>query len=192
MLLSPTIGPEQILGIFRWLKTFVPETGPRAAICLMTPLEPSATNPSMRLYKTVWNDCPPELRKRIALFCRTPQISEMFAKYAGMPTQVFPLVIPQDLAVPSPSPTGAPGDPMMVSFVGGPRRERSIELVPDVVKRHSETGVQFFIQARRGEDTTFDIGRLTALSGLPHVQVHEGALERKDYYRVIANSVSLT
>jgi hypothetical protein len=42
-----------------------------------------------------------------------------------------------------------------------------------------------------GRDTDIDNKVLTALSGLPHVRLHEGALERSDYYRAIADSVVL-
>ena len=50
--------------------------------------------------------------------------------------------------------------------------------------------MQFFIQVR-GEDTTVDPNILRALSGQPHVRVHNGAMTREDYYNVIANSIVL-
>ena len=80
---------------------------------------------------------------------------------------------------------------MVVSFVGGSRRHRGGELIPDLVKQCSGSGVRFFIQLRHGGDTNIDEQALSALSVLPHVRVHEGPLERPDYYREIADSVVL-
>jgi hypothetical protein len=51
--------------------------------------------------------------------------------------------------------------------------------------------VQFFIQVRAEADPTFDPNILRALSGQPHVRVHNGAMPREDYYDAIANSISL-
>jgi len=80
---------------------------------------------------------------------------------------------------------------MVVSFVGGARNHRGGEFIADVVKQCAESGIHFFIQARHGQDSNIDEQKLTALSGLPHVRVHEGPLERQDDYREIANSVVL-
>jgi hypothetical protein len=189
LVLFPTVQENHLLGIFRWLSTFPQENRPKAAICLIPPLEWPRTNHSAGLYQTVWRDCPPELRESIALFGRTPQIAEMFAGYPGMPLQTFPHPVPEDLLAAPRSPAGA--EPMVVSFVGGARRERGGELVPDVVKHCSSLGVRFFIQAGHSEHADFDEHVLTALSGLPHVRLHEGALERSAYYGAIADSVVL-
>jgi len=189
--LFPAAGADQLLGILRWLGSFAHDSVPNAAICLIPPSEWSQTNHTTGLYKTMWGDCSPELKKRIALFCRTPQIAERFAKHAGMAAQVLPLIVPQDIGALPTARGGPPEGPLMVSFVGGARRERGVALIPDVVKRCSESGVPFFVQARHGEDFGFDIATLTSLAGLPHVQMREGVLERHEYYQVIANSVSL-
>ena len=80
---------------------------------------------------------------------------------------------------------------MVVSFVGGARRERGAALLPEIVKRCASPAVQFFIQVRAEADPTFDPNILRALSGQPHVRIHNGAMPREDYYDVIANSVAL-
>src|SRR6185295_6741407 len=51
-------------------------------------------------------------------------------------------------------------------------------------------GVQFFIQVR-SEGVQFDPNILRALSGLPHVRLHDGPMARNEYYDAIANSVVL-
>jgi glycosyltransferase involved in cell wall biosynthesis len=63
--------------------------------------------------------------------------------------------------------------------------------MPDVVKRCAPQNIRFFIQAKFGEDSRIDPGPLLALRGLPGVEVHEGPLEQKLYYDVIAKSVVL-
>ncbi len=80
---------------------------------------------------------------------------------------------------------------MVVSFVGGARRERGGALLPEIVKRCASPGVQFFIQVRGEADPTFDPNVLRALSGHPHVRLQNGAMTREDYYDAIANSVVL-
>ena len=188
--LFPTVDTGQLLGILRWLGTFSHESGPKAAICLIPPTE-WRQNHMAGLYKTMWGDCSPELKKRIALFCRTPQMAERFVKYLGMPVQVLPFVMPQDIGSFVAEPTAAAEGSLQISFVGGARRERGIALLPGVVKRCSDLGIPIFVQVRAGEEFGFDMTALTSFSGLPHVHVHEGPLERSAYYRVIANSVSL-
>jgi glycosyltransferase involved in cell wall biosynthesis len=189
--LFPTASECQLLGIFRWLGTFPDARRPKAAICLNAPLEWSKTNHSAGLYKTVWRDCPLAVKDRIAIFCRTPQNAEMFATHIGVPARAFPYPIPEDLVAARQRSTGAPSGPLVISFVGGARRERGGDLLADVVKQCSGLGVQFFIQVTHGRDTDLDDKILTALSGLPYVRLHEGPLERSDYYRAIADSVVL-
>lgn len=185
--LFPTVDTGQLLGILRWLGKFPHDSGPKAAICLIPP-KGWHQHHMAGLYKTMWGDCEPELKKRIALFSRTPQVAERFAKHLGMPAQILPFVMPQDIESVVPAAADAP---LQISFVGGARRERGIALLPGVVKRCSDLGIPVFVQVRTGEELAFDMAALTSLSGLPHVHVHEGPLERDAYYRVIANSVSL-
>ena len=187
LVLFPTVGEEQLLGIFRWLGALPQENGPKVALCLL----PHRTAHSAGLYKTVWNDCPPALKEQIALFGRTPQLAELYATTSGMPARVFPYPIPEDLMAARRSWAGGPDDPMVVSFVGGARLDRGADLIADVVRQCTGSGVRFFIQSQRGRDTTIDELGLAALSGLPHVRVHEGPLERPDYFREMANSVVL-
>lgn len=191
LVLFPTVQENHLLGIVRWLGTFPKENRPSAAICLIPPLDWPGTNVSAGLYQTVWRDCPPDLKESIALFGRTPQIAEMFAGYPRMPLRVFPHPVPEDLLAARRNPPGTSDEPMVVSFVGGARRERGGELIPDVVRQCSSSGVRFFIQAGLAGHADFDEHVLTALSGLPHVKLHEGALERSAYYRAIADSVVL-
>ena len=190
MVLFPTISAGQLLGIFRWLSTFRGEHAPKAAICLLPTLEWSNSDHTTGLYKTVWKHCPPELRKRVAILARTPQIAQLFATHTGMPAHVYPYPIPQELVEHRPQ-ARASDDNMGVSFVAGARKERGGEFIADVVRRCSGLGVRFFIQVRQGGDTNIDESLLSALSGLPYVRLHEGALERSDYYREIADSVVL-
>jgi hypothetical protein len=187
----PTVGERQLLGIFRWLGTFPEAAAPKAAICLLPPFEWSNSDHRTGLYKTVWHDCPPEVRNRVALYGRTSQIADMFIKYTGMPARVFPYPIPEDLAAIQTNSGIAPPGPMMVSFVGGARRERGGELIADVVRQCRGLDIRFFIQVRKGSDTDMDTQVLTDLAGLPHVQLHEGSLQRGDYCRAIADSVVL-
>jgi len=74
---------------------------------------------------------------------------------------------------------------------GRSKTERGGELIPDVVKHCTSSGVRFFIQAGLTGHADFNEQVLTALSGLPHVRLHEGPLERSAYYRAIADSVVL-
>ena len=188
--LFPMIGEGQLLGIIRWLGS-LQGNGPRVAACLIAPWQWSQTDHQTGLYKTVWKDCPPEVKAKIAIFGRTPQNAEMFATHLGMPARVYPYPIPEDLAAARSSPKAKSGDTMTVCFVGGARKYRGGEYIPDVVRRCSGSGIDFFIQARHGGDSDIDEQKLTALSGLPHVRVHEGPLGRHDYYREIANSLVL-
>jgi hypothetical protein len=191
MVVFPSASESQLLGIFRWLNTFPSENGPKAAICLLAPLQWSRSDHITGLYRTVWTDCPPELRTRLAIFGRTPQIAENFVKHADMPARVFPHPIVQDLVAPRPPANATSAGPMVISFVGGARRERGGELIASVVRQCAGLGVQFFIQVRPGSDTDFDTQVLNELSALPHVRLHAGTLERPDYYRAIADSVVL-
>jgi len=191
VVLFPTVGASQLLGIFRWLGGFASENRPKAAVCLIPPGTGLRTDQPEEIYKKVWNSCPPALKEGIVLFGRTPQIAKMCVTQAGMPLHVYPYPVPDELVAARRSPSPAPGDPMVVSFVGGARRERGGDLLPDVVKQCSGSEVRFFIQARHGGDSDFNEQTLTALASFPNVAVHEGALERSAYYGALANSVVL-
>jgi hypothetical protein len=140
----------------------------------------------------LWQSCPPAIKDRISIFGRTRRIAEMFATDIGMPSYVCPYPCPDDLvASREPSPPDEPDAPMVVSFVGGTRKERGAELIADVVRQCSGLGIRFFIHVGHGGDTNTDTKMLTALSAQPLVRVHDGPLERRDFYAAIANSVVL-
>ena len=111
LVLFPTVGASQLLGIFRWLGGFAPENRPKAAICLIPPGTGSRTDHPEEIYKKVWNSCPPALKEGITLFGRTPQIAKMCATQAGMPLHVYPYPVPDELIAARRSPSPAPGGP---------------------------------------------------------------------------------
>jgi hypothetical protein len=187
--LFPTFKEYQLLGLRRWLDDIAHETRPKVAVCLSSQPVSSPTDTSAQLCKKLWDGCPPALKKEMAVFCRTPQVAERFKKHMGIPAGVLPFALPAvTLASSSATP---PESPMVVSFVGGARRERGGALIADVVKQCSSLGLRFFIQAKH---ESFAGAGATALAGLarwPHVRVQEGVLERDDYYSAIAGSVVL-
>jgi len=187
--LFPTLRGTQLLGIFRWLTDVPQEMRPKTAVCLRPP--PDWSDRYARLHKIVWNNCPPALREEIALFCRTPQVAAQFKKHTGIHTRVLPVPLPADALEWRPSSAQPLNAPMVVSFVGGARPERGRELVADVVEQCSASGVRFFIQAKYESIAGTEADALSSLAGRPHVRVQEGALERDDYYRAIADSVVL-
>lgn len=190
--LCTTIGENHLLAIFRWLETFPAGARPKVAVCLRTPSEWSKTNRSANFYRTLWKECPADIKKQVALFARTPQNAQMFETHAGMPARVFPYPTPKDLLAMRPDAAPASNGAMVVSFVGGARRERGGALIADVVRQCAGSGVQFVVQVRGGEDSGLDARALaSALSNQPHVRLLDGLLEREDYYRSIAGSVVL-
>jgi len=191
LVLFPTVGHNQLLGIVRWLGRFAEASTPQAALGLFPPWDWSKTSHAAGLYRTVWKQCPPALKTRIAAFARTPQMAQMFATHIGIDAQVFPYPIAPDLETSKPEMDQHAGGEMVVAFVGGARRERGGELIADVVRQCREPGVRFVIQARHEGDSDMDKQALPAVSGLPHVRLHEGPLERSEYYRTIAGSVML-
>jgi hypothetical protein len=80
---------------------------------------------------------------------------------------------------------------MVVSFVAGARRERGALHIPDVVKLCAPLEIRFFIQVKDEGDIEVDLRPLTALRGLPNVELHEGVLGRDTYHDAIAGSVVL-
>jgi hypothetical protein len=115
----------------------------------------------------------------------------MTETHVGVKASVFPFLLPDDILSRRPRAATAGTSPMVVSFVGGARRERGSALLPEIVKRCASPAVQFFIQVRAEADPTFDPNILRALSGRPHVRIHNGAMPRQEYYDIIANSVAL-
>ena len=188
--LFPMIGANQLLGLFRWLSGLPPEQRPKTAITLFEPRAWNETNASARFFKTVWRDCAPELRQDVAIFARTPPGAALFTKQLAIPASVFPYALPERYLAPKPDTTRT-ADRMIVSFVGGARRDRGSALIPEVAKRCSGMGILFRVQARGGQDGYFDTAPLTALAGLNHVQLEHGALKRDDFYRAIGESVVL-
>jgi hypothetical protein len=183
--LFPTLGENQLLGLFRWLDGLRQDIRPKVAICLMAPTDWSESDHTVRLYKTLWKDAPAPFLKEIAIFWRTPQLIEQFTKHLGISARLFPFVAPEEIFSVKPRSTNAVQKPMLVSFVGGARRERGSALIAEVVKQCAGAGINFFIQAEK------EIPAAADLRSLPHVQVHEGLLGRDDYYRTIADSVVL-
>ncbi len=184
--LFPTLRENQLLGLFRWMDGVPREVRPKVAACLFPPLSPA--HQATRLYKGLWNGCPPELRKGIAWFCRTSRSADAFGKYTGIPARALPFAGPLDALPPK---SGAPEGPMVVSFVGGARLERGTLLVADVVKQCAGLDVRFFIQAKHGSVGVSDSAALAGLSGRSNVRLAEGVLGRDDYYRAIAGTVVL-
>ena len=73
--LFPTIDERHLLGLLRWLEAIPSEMRPKTAIGLMAPQDFSG---AARMYKTIWKNCPPDLRAGMAMFSRTVQIADMF------------------------------------------------------------------------------------------------------------------
>jgi glycosyltransferase involved in cell wall biosynthesis len=189
--LFPTLKEHQLLGLFRWLDGIPQQAKPKTAVCMTSPPAWPPANPSVQLCKTLWDNCPPAVRKELALFCRTPQVAERFKEHTGMPTGVLPFALPGDFAAWKPNSTGTADAPLVVSFVGGARRDRGADLVADVVKQCAASGVRFFIQAKHDSVAGTESAALAGLARFPHAQVQEGVLDRDDYYRAIAESVVL-
>ncbi len=186
----PMVGANQLLGLLRWLASLSRETRPSVAVTLFEPRAWEDANPAARFYKTVWRECPEDVKKSVAIFARTPPGAALFATRLGIPATLFPYALPERFLT-MPEGSDRAGDAMTVSFVGGTRRDRGCDLLPHVVKQCAETGVRFFIHVRSGLDPGFDHRTLTALGVLPQVHVEEGALRRSDLCRAIATSVIL-
>jgi hypothetical protein len=190
--LFPMITERQLVGLFHWLRSLPPQMKPKAAINLFEPMgEWTETNPSVRVYRTAWSKCPPDVKSEVAIFSRTPRSAAKFTTELGIPAAVFPHVLPEHLLSPKESTLRTAQDPMIVSFVGGARRERGCALVADVVKQCGGMGVQFVVQVRSGLDAGFDAKEMTALSVLPHVRILQGPLGRDEYYSTIRDSIVL-
>ena len=189
--LFPTVGHEQLLGLFRWMSSFPTGSLPKVAACLMAPKNWSGTNDILRMYKLIWDRCSPAVKDRVALFSRTSQIATMFNEQVGLPSAVFPLVIPEHQKRLLSAPAVSGSDAMTISYLGGSRREKGAHLIADAVTRCANLNVKFLIQAQAGSHDGFDIQTLTKLNGLPNVDVREGTLSQVEYYDAMCGSVAL-
>jgi hypothetical protein len=187
----PTLSENQVLGLVRWLASFPKEKRPGVAVGLRAPQEFAPGNTRLQFYKNVFTKFQSEHGPCIAAFSRTAQCAAMIEKHVGVKTNVFPFLAPDELLSRRPRAAAAGAGPMVVSFVGGARRERGGALLPEIVQRCASPGVQFFIQVRGEADPTFDPNVLRALSSHPYVRLQNGAMTREDYYDAIANSVVL-
>ena len=73
----PMVGVTQLLGLVRWLAALPAETRPKAAINLFEPAgEWTDDNQTVQFYGTIWKGCPPDVKRNVALFSRTPVASK--------------------------------------------------------------------------------------------------------------------
>ena len=186
--LFPTIGERQLLGLLRWLEAMPSELRPKSAVCLMAPQEWSG---AARMYKTIWKNCPADLKREMAMFSRTIQIADMFDSKCELRSGVFPLVLPEHRREPTSSTVVPLGRTMVVSYLGGSRREKGALLIPDIVKQCAALNVHFDIQVQTGSDNRFDSRTHTALAGLSNVRIRQGTLERDEFYHAMTGSVAL-
>ena len=169
--LFPTLREIQLLGLFRWLGDLAQEIRPKAAVCLTS--QRSWAELSAKLYKTLWDNCAPELKRDIALFCRTPMAAEWTNKHTGIAAGVLPFLAPAEVLASRQRSAETTEGPMVVSFVGGGRQEQGGALIGDVVEQCAASGVRFFIQAKH-ESVGAEEGPLAGLARWPHVQVQLG------------------
>jgi hypothetical protein len=189
----PTLSERQLLATIRWLTHFEDRARPKAVVTLQPLTNWSDGNPSANIYRKLWADCPAAVRQGFALAARGADTADQFHRLLGVRPHVLP------------SPLGAherrrqialnagasPPGPMVVSFVAGARRERGALYIPDVVKSCMPLDIRFFIQVKDEGDIEVDLRPLTALRGLPNVELHEGVLGRDAYHDAIAGSVVL-
>jgi glycosyltransferase involved in cell wall biosynthesis len=189
----PLLSERQLLATIRWLARFEDTARPKAVVTL-EPLEDwSDSNLSTGFYQKIWADCPAAVKKDLALTVRATGTADQFHRLLG----VKPYVLPSPLGAHErraqiAANVGLPlAGPMVVSFIAGSRRERGAMHIPDVVKLCKALDIRFFIQVKDDEDPEVDLRQLTALRGLPNVELHEGVLERDAYHDAIARSVVL-
>jgi hypothetical protein len=189
----PTLSERQLLATIRWLAHFEDHTRPKAVVTLQPLTNWSDSNPSANIYRKLWADCPAAVKKNLALTVRGAETANQFHRLLGVRPQVLP------------SPLGAherrgqiaanvgasPPGPMVVSFLAGARRERGALHIPDVLKLCMKLDARFFIQVKDEGDIEVDLRLLTALRGLPNVELHEGVLGRDAYHDAVARSVVL-
>jgi glycosyltransferase involved in cell wall biosynthesis len=189
----PTLSEHQLLGTIRWLAHFDDHARPKAVVTLEALADWSESNPSARIYRSLWTNCPAAVKKNLVLTVRERGTAGQFYRLLGVRPHVLPSPLgAHEKRVQIAANVGAsPHGPLLVSFVGGSRLERGTMLIPDVVKLCAESDVRFFIQAKSRSDPGVDLGQLTALRGLPNVELHEGVLERDTYHDAIARSVVL-
>jgi len=190
--LFPTLSQRQFLATIRWLADFQDVARPKSVMTLVPLLNWSVAPLSARGYRTVWADCPQAVKKNLALTVRTAEVADQFHQLLG----VRPHVLPSPLAAHrrrrqiAANASAPPPGPMVVSFLAGARRERGAMCIPDVVKLCLPLAIRFFIQAQSELEPEVQ-PRLTALRGLPNVELHEGVLEPDAYHDAIARSIVL-
>jgi hypothetical protein len=187
----PTLCERQLLATIRWLTHFKDDARPKAVATLQPLGNWSDDNPSAGIYRRLWADCPAAVKKDMALTTRGSETAAEFHRLLGVRPHVLPSPVgnPGRRARIGANATSLHGGPMVVSFVAGARRERGALHIPDVVKSCADT--RFFIQAKDEGDVEVDVGLLTALGGLPNVELHQGLLAPDAYYDAIARSVVL-
>jgi len=193
LVLMPNMTEWQLLGAIRWLAGFASHERPKTLMLLEPAYGWSNKVLILNTYQKIWAHCPAAIKRDIFLGVRTPILAEQFAPIFGF----APTVLPHAFALPESENLDPPGalnvnsEPMVVSFVAGARRERGAHLLPDIVEKCSSMGVRFVIQVRVGGDPGFDGTKLAELGERPNVQLYQGAMPAKDYYKLIASSVVL-
>lgn len=189
----PTLSERQLLATIRWLTRFEDRARPKAVVTLQPLADWSDSNPSANIYRKLWADCPAAVRRGFALTVRGVETADQFHRLLGARPHVLPSPLgahERRRQIAANSGASPPG-PMVVSFVAGARRERGALHIPDVVKLCAPLDIRFFVQAKDEGDVEVDLRPLTALRGLPNVELHEGVLARDTYHDAIARSVVL-
>jgi glycosyltransferase involved in cell wall biosynthesis len=188
----PTLSDRQLLGTLRWLASFDDATRPKTAITLEAMWNWSPTGFTGGACRKLWAECPPAVKKDVALTVREPGSAILYERLLG----TRPHVLPSPLGVPArraqimagrPAPPGPP----VVSFVAGARRDKGAMLLTEAIKLCAPLDVRFFVQVKGGGDPGFDLNSLSVLEGLDKVELYRGVLERDAYYDRMAGSVVL-
>jgi hypothetical protein len=193
LVLFPNATERQMLGIFRWLDHFDPRQRPCVALILGAMRDWTASNPAIRVYQKLWDECPPVIKGSLRLCARTEMTARKFQDVLG----TMPHVLPSALAPTAGEIAGARGragnaaGPLTVAFVGGARHERGAMLIPGIVRQCLPLGVRFCIQITDALELSFGVSSLKALKGLNGVEIREGLLARETYLDWIARSVVL-
>jgi len=188
----PTISQRQLLAIVRWLAQFDDGTRPKTVVTLLPLPDWSPEHTFARFAQKIWADCPVKIKKDLALTARTTEVANQFHQLLGVRSHVLPsplgahyrrAKIAADINEPM-------RGPMLVSFLGGARREKGAYLIPEIVKLCQPLNVRFFIQAKREAETGAQV-ELAELKGLSNVELYEGVLESDAFHDVIARSIVL-
>jgi glycosyltransferase involved in cell wall biosynthesis len=187
------LSEQQFLGAIRWLASFDDVARPKAVVTLVPFKDWSDGSLSASNFRTIWAGCPAAVKNVIVLTVRAAVSADRFDRLLGVRPHVLPsALVPQERRAEIASNVGAPqSGPMIVSFVGGARRERGTDLLPDLVNLCAPMDVRFFIQVKGEGAPGVDLRGLAALRELPNVELYAGVLERNAYYDAIARSVVL-